>query len=200
MAAVQLVARAQGADRAGFSGAPVGQGRMARAVPVEFVSRARNSGAVQAVATALIVLLGPILAAATFLTLGPLQQGASSTALRAVFLPDLAYVLLISGLVLARVGGLVAARRRQSAGSELHLRLSGLFAAIAHEQAHLDRHDVAVQFVTRLIAIFYWPGRVVLRVLSKGRYPPAGGRRHDIELVALVGLALFLLVLSVVFG
>ena len=51
-----------------------------------------------------------------------------------------------------------------------------------------------------LIAIFYWPGRVVLRVLSKGRYPPAGGRRHDIELVALVGLALFLLVLSVVFG
>ena len=104
---------------------------MARAVPVEFVSRARNSGAVQAVATALIVLLGPILAAATFLTLGPLQQGASSTALRAVFLADLAYVLLISGLVLARVGGLVAARRRQSAGSELHLRLSGLFAAIA---------------------------------------------------------------------
>ncbi|MFZ9949257.1 MAG: PAS domain-containing sensor histidine kinase, partial [Gemmobacter sp.] len=104
---------------------------MARAVPVEFVSRARNNGAVQAVATALIVLLGPILAAATFLTLGPLQQGASSTALRAVFLADLAYVLLISGLVLARVGRLVAARRRQSAGSELHLRLSGLFAAIA---------------------------------------------------------------------
>ena len=104
---------------------------MARAVPVGVLSRARNSRAVQAVATAMLVLLGPILAGATFLTLGPLQQGASSTALRAIFLADLAYVLLISGLVLARVGGLVAARRRQSAGSELHLRLSGLFAAIA---------------------------------------------------------------------
>ncbi len=104
---------------------------MARAVPDRFLSRARNSRAVQTGATVLIVLLGPVLAAATFLTLGPLQQGASSTALRAVFLADLAYVLLISGLVLARVAGLVAARRRQSAGSELHLRLSGLFAAIA---------------------------------------------------------------------
>jgi two-component system nitrogen regulation sensor histidine kinase NtrY len=99
--------------------------------PWEVLARLRGNRTIQTAATFALVTLGPVLATITFLTLGPLQQGASSTALRAIFLADLAYVLIVTGLVLVRVAGLVAARRQQSAGSQLHLRLSGLFAAIA---------------------------------------------------------------------
>ena len=78
-----------------------------------------------------LVALGPMLALATMLLLGPLDRGASSAALRVVVLADLAYVLVVAALVAHRVGGLIAARRRRSAGARLHLRLSALFALIA---------------------------------------------------------------------
>ena len=81
--------------------------------------------------TFLIVGLGPALALATFLALRPLNLGVDSPLLRLVLLADLAYVVLVAGLVAMRVAALMAARKRQSAGSRLHLRLSGLFAAIA---------------------------------------------------------------------
>jgi hypothetical protein len=48
-----------------------------------------------------------------------------------------------------------------------------------------------------LIAIFYWPGRIILRLLTKGRYPPAGKEDHDVELVALIALAILLITISI---
>ncbi|WP_245216248.1 sensor histidine kinase [Sagittula salina] len=81
--------------------------------------------------TLALVALGPVLALATFMVLGPLDQGASTRSLRLVLLADLVYVLLLAGLVLTRVARMVAARRRQSAGSRLHLRLTAAFVLMA---------------------------------------------------------------------
>ena len=78
-----------------------------------------------------LVFLGPVLAVFTFLTLGPFSQGSNSPALRLVLLADLVYILVVAALVLARVAKLVSDRRSQSAGSRLHLRLSGVFALVA---------------------------------------------------------------------
>ncbi|OSQ52161.1 sensor histidine kinase NtrY-like [Marivita geojedonensis] len=79
-----------------------------------------------------LVLLGPILAIATILVLGPLDTGAGAQFnLRLVLLADLIYVLLLAALVLSRVVNLIAARRAKSAGSRLHLRLTGAFALMA---------------------------------------------------------------------
>ncbi len=86
---------------------------------------------VQNAATLSLVLLGPVLAAGTFLILGPLGQGASSIALRLILLGDLVYVLAIAAMVIQRVARMIAARRAKSAGSRLHLRLTGVFALIA---------------------------------------------------------------------
>ncbi len=85
----------------------------------------------QNVATLGLVVLGPLLAFGTFMVLGPYGQGANSTALRLILLADLVYFLLLAGLVLARLAAMIAARRRKSAGSRLHLRLTGVFAGIA---------------------------------------------------------------------
>ncbi|MEO1365454.1 MAG: PAS domain-containing sensor histidine kinase, partial [Pseudomonadota bacterium] len=51
--------------------------------------------------------------------------------LRLVLLADLVYVLVVAALVLSQVARLVAARRAKSAGSRLHLRLTGAFALLA---------------------------------------------------------------------
>jgi two-component system nitrogen regulation sensor histidine kinase NtrY len=77
------------------------------------------------------VLLGPVLVFATFIVLGPLDRSTSPIALRLVLLADLVYALVISALVAMRIAGMVAARRARSAGSRLHLRLTGVFALIA---------------------------------------------------------------------
>jgi two-component system nitrogen regulation sensor histidine kinase NtrY len=82
-------------------------------------------------ATFTLVLLGPLLAISTFLILGPLDQGSSSLSLRLILLADFVYVLLVAALVLQRIVALVSARRAQSAGSRLHLRLTGAFAILA---------------------------------------------------------------------
>jgi two-component system, NtrC family, nitrogen regulation sensor histidine kinase NtrY len=87
--------------------------------------RAKNT------ATLGLVLLGPALAVSTFLVLGPFDQGAAAPTLRFIMLADLVYVLVVAALVLGQVGRLVAARRAQSAGSRLHLRLIGVFALLA---------------------------------------------------------------------
>ena len=109
----------------------------------EFVQRAARSNTwiklmrlrrlrmVQTVMTLGLVVLGPVLAVATFLALGPFGQGAGSPALRLVLLADLVYILVVAALVLQRLARMAADRRSKSAGSRLHLRLSGLFALIA---------------------------------------------------------------------
>lgn len=78
-----------------------------------------------------LVLLGPVLTVATFLVLGPLGQGAGSPSLRLILLADMVYILVVAALVLYRVAKMVAARRARSAGSRLHLRLTGVFALLA---------------------------------------------------------------------
>lgn len=85
----------------------------------------------QTIATLGLVILGPVLATITFLMLGPFNQGASNTGLRIVLLADLVYILFVATLVLGQLARLIAARRAQSAGSRLHLRLIGVFALLA---------------------------------------------------------------------
>ena len=97
----------------------------------ERLARLRRLKRVQNIATIGLVILGPVLAFGTFMALGPFDQGASSFGLRAVILADLVYILLVAGLVFARLARMVAARRAHSAGSRLHLRLTGVFAGMA---------------------------------------------------------------------
>jgi len=81
--------------------------------------------------TFVLVTLGPVLALATFMALGPFDQGATSLFLRLILLADLVYVLVVASLVLSRVSRMISDRRSQSAGSRLHLRMSGIFALLA---------------------------------------------------------------------
>ncbi len=95
------------------------------------ISKLRRQRRLQNAATIGLVVLGPVLAIATFLALGPGGQRAESDALRLILLADLVYFLLLAGLVLSRLAGMIAARRAKSAGSRLHLRLTAVFAGIA---------------------------------------------------------------------
>jgi two-component system nitrogen regulation sensor histidine kinase NtrY len=104
----------------------------ARAEPFwDRLSRWRRTRRAQTVLTMALVTLGPILALATYLTLRLFDPGPTSPALRLIAIADLAYVLTIAALVLRRVAQMIADRRAQSAGSRLHIRLSGVFAVIA---------------------------------------------------------------------
>ena len=82
-------------------------------------------------ATLGLVMLGPVLAAVTYVVLGPLDKGSTGPVLRLVLLGDLVYVLAVAMLVMRSVARMVAARRAKSAGSRLHLRLTGVFAIMA---------------------------------------------------------------------
>jgi len=82
-------------------------------------------------ATFSLFILGPVLALLTFLILGPLSTAGSAPNLRIILLADFVYVLVVASLVLQRVAQMVAARRAKSAGSRLHLRLTGVFALVA---------------------------------------------------------------------
>ncbi|WP_374645388.1 ATP-binding protein [Tabrizicola sp.] len=95
------------------------------------LSRLRRQRRLQTALTLGLVFLGPVLAVATFLAMGPFSQDATSPTLRLILLSDLVYVLVVAALVLARVMRLLADRRSRSAGSRLHLRLSGVFMLVA---------------------------------------------------------------------
>ncbi|MEL6608975.1 MAG: PAS domain-containing sensor histidine kinase [Pseudomonadota bacterium] len=95
------------------------------------MSRLRRLRWVQTWATAILVLLGPVLAVATYVALGPLNQGAGTSTLRLILLLDFVYVLIVATMILGRIAQMVAARRARSAGSRLHLRLTGVFALLA---------------------------------------------------------------------
>lgn len=95
------------------------------------LARLRRMRRVQNGLTFGLVFLGPVLAVATFLAFGPLNLETNSRSLRLILLADLVYVLLVASLVLARVMRMIADRRSQSAGSALHLRLTGVFAFVA---------------------------------------------------------------------
>ena len=95
------------------------------------LGRLRRVKRVQNAATLGLVLLAPVLVLATFLVLGPLDQGSNALGLRLVLLADFVYVMVVATLVLGQVARLIAARRAKSAGSRLHLRLTGVFALLA---------------------------------------------------------------------
>lgn len=86
---------------------------------------------VRNLATLGLVALGPVLAVATFLVFGPLGLEVSANGIRLALLADLIYVLAVAALVLYRISKMIAARRSRSAGSRLHLRLTGVFALVA---------------------------------------------------------------------
>jgi two-component system nitrogen regulation sensor histidine kinase NtrY len=102
-----------------------------RQATLERVARLRRQRRFQNAVTLGVVILGPVLAVATFVVLGPLDAGASAFWLRLVLLADLVYILVVAALVMGRIATMIAARRAKSAGSRLHLRLTGVFAAVA---------------------------------------------------------------------
>ncbi|HEY9038026.1 MAG TPA: PAS domain-containing sensor histidine kinase [Roseovarius sp.] len=97
----------------------------------ERILRLRRAKRFQNFATLGLVVLGPVLALVTFLVMGPLDQGAQTNVLRLVLLCDLIYIIAVAALVLQRVVQMISARRSRSAGSRLHLRLTGVFAIMA---------------------------------------------------------------------
>lgn len=86
---------------------------------------------VQSTLTIALVAAAPVLALLTYIIVGPLGRGASSTSLRLVLLLDFIYVLIVAALVMRQVARMVSARRAKSAGSQLSLRLTGVFALSA---------------------------------------------------------------------
>ena len=86
---------------------------------------------VQSAFTIGLVIAAPVLALLTYVVVGPLDRGASSPSLRLVLLLDLIYVLVVAALVMRQVARMVSARRAKSAGSQLSLRLTGVFALSA---------------------------------------------------------------------
>lgn len=80
-----------------------------------------------------VVALAPVLAVITIIALGDTENRAPAAPemLRTIFLMDLVYIISVAGLLVWRVAALIAARRTQSAGSRLHLRLTGVFGVMA---------------------------------------------------------------------
>ncbi len=78
-----------------------------------------------------LVVLGPILVLVTYLGLGPYELDPSSGGIRLILLADLIYAIAIAALVCMTIGRLIAKRRVKSSGSQLHLRLTGVFALVA---------------------------------------------------------------------
>ncbi len=104
---------------------------LARRATLDRLLRLRRQRALQNFATLGLVILGPVLAVSTFMVLGPLNQGGNTLTLRLILLADMIYILVVAALVLHRVAQMVSARRAKSAGSRLHLRLTGVFAFVA---------------------------------------------------------------------
>ena len=78
-----------------------------------------------------LILLGPLLAIATYLFLGPFNVAGQSIWLRFFLLLDLVYVLLIVGIVLVRILYVLSQRRSRLAGSKLRFRLAGVFTTMS---------------------------------------------------------------------
>lgn len=80
----------------------------------------------------LLAIIGPALAVGSVFLLSDEGRAATTDSLvRVVLLLDVCYILTLAALITWRIGGLFIARRRRSAGTHLHLRLAGVFAAVA---------------------------------------------------------------------
>jgi two-component system nitrogen regulation sensor histidine kinase NtrY len=79
-----------------------------------------------------LALLGPVFAIATIYAFDRADQGqVDRNVIRIVLLADLVYILALVAMIAWTIGRAIAARRARSAGSRLHLRLSGLFTLVA---------------------------------------------------------------------
>ena len=78
-----------------------------------------------------LIILGPLLAIATYLFLGPFNGAGQSAWLRFFLLLDLIYVLLIVGIVVVRILYVLSQRRFRLAGSKLHFRLASVFTTMS---------------------------------------------------------------------
>ncbi|WP_431355748.1 ATP-binding protein [Amylibacter marinus] len=79
----------------------------------------------------LLIALGPLLVMATVYVASGGFGGRSGGILRGILLIDIVYLLTVVSLVGWSVMRIMAARRAKSAGSRLHMRLSGVFAIVA---------------------------------------------------------------------
>ncbi|MFB9224447.1 sensor histidine kinase NtrY-like [Paracoccus cavernae] len=95
------------------------------------LERLRRQRRLQNISALGLVVLGPVLAVLTFFVMGEIGQDSGDIALRLILLCDLIYLILLTGLVTSRMVQIVAARRKSAAGSRLHMRLVGVFAAVA---------------------------------------------------------------------
>lgn len=50
------------------------------------------------------------------------------------------------------------------------------------------------------VGVFYWPGWLILRVVTVGRYPPPQSRQHSREFVAVVAFVVFLVAVTFYFS
>ena len=91
----------------------------------------RTFDRLRANSTIYLVFLGPFLACATYIILGPFDLRAQSRLLQLVLLADLIYVITIVAFVVLRILRIISQRRQRSAGSQLHLRLTGFFTVMA---------------------------------------------------------------------
>jgi two-component system nitrogen regulation sensor histidine kinase NtrY len=96
-----------------------------------WLARWRERRDVQAAAFWGMIVLGPLLALTTIAVLGEMEGLGSRHALRLVLLADFIYALVVAVFVARRVGEMISARRRRSAGSRLHTRLVRFFTGIA---------------------------------------------------------------------
>ena len=90
-----------------------------------------NNRRIQNLLTILIVIVGPTLALLTLFYVNIVEQEIRSQSFRVILLADVVYVIIIASFVIKRIAIVVAARRAKSAGSRLHLRLTGVFALLA---------------------------------------------------------------------
>jgi len=97
----------------------------------KWLSSYSNLKPLQSVVNISLILLGPLLAIATYLFLGPFNVAGQSIWLRFFLLLDLVYVLLIVGIVLVRILYVLSQRRSRLAGSKLHFRLAGVFTTMS---------------------------------------------------------------------
>ncbi len=97
----------------------------------KWLSSYSNSKPFQSMINVSLILLGPLLAIATYLFLGPFNVAGQSVWLRFFLLLDLVYVLLIVGIVLVRILYVLSQRRSRLAGSKLHFRLAGVFTTMS---------------------------------------------------------------------
>ena len=83
-----------------------------------------------------LALFAPFLVFITFMVLRSTNGSVSNDLIRFVLLLDFIYVLVVGALVGQRILRMMIARSKKTAGSRLHLRLSGVFAFVAFARSN----------------------------------------------------------------